>query len=110
MPQHSGPLPTTAAALAADQFLATRLDGADVYNAANEKVADVEDLILTSQGHVIAVILGYGGLAGIGRGYVAVPPTQLQVRRDGEDLRVQTSMSIEELRRAQQFTYTARTR
>jgi hypothetical protein len=103
--------PNTAASLAPNQFLGSKLDGANVYNAANEKIADVEDMVIDAQGQIVAVILGYGGLAGIGRSYVAVQPSQLTVRRvDNDELRVQASMTVDDLRRAPQFSYTARNR
>lgn len=106
------PAPTSVGQLQTSQYLGSKLDGANVYNPADEKIADVADVVFSDQGQVVAVILGYGGVAGIGRSYVAVKPSDLKVRREGDssDLRVQTSMTLDDLKRAPQFSYTERRR
>jgi sporulation protein YlmC with PRC-barrel domain len=54
------------------QWRSTKLIGVDVYDEANEKVGDVEDLILDKSGKIENVILGVGGFLGVGEHYVAV--------------------------------------
>ena len=44
-----------------------------MYNEANEKIGDVNDVILDRSGKVSNVILGVGGVLGLGEHYVAVP-------------------------------------
>ena len=51
----------------------SKLAGVDVYNEANEKIGDVNDVILDRSGKVSNVILGVGGVLGLGEHYVAVP-------------------------------------
>jgi sporulation protein YlmC with PRC-barrel domain len=72
---------TTAAADKADssammhkegQWRSSKLIGVDVYNDANEKVGDVEELILDKSGKIENVVLGVGGFLGMGEHYVAV--------------------------------------
>jgi sporulation protein YlmC with PRC-barrel domain len=53
---------------------------AEVQNAANEKIADVEDLVLSPEGEVRYAILGRGGLAGVGADYIAVPWDSIDVK------------------------------
>jgi hypothetical protein len=92
-------------------YLGSRLDGADVYDSANEKIADVEDIIVSDQGQVVAVVLSYGGVAGIGQTYVAVAPSQLRMRKVSDsETRVETSMTADQLREAPKFSYSARSR
>jgi sporulation protein YlmC with PRC-barrel domain len=54
------------------QWRSSKLIGVDVYNEANEKVGDIEELILDKSGKVEHVVLGVGGFLGMGEHYVAV--------------------------------------
>ena len=44
----------------------------NVYNEANEKIGDINEVILDRSGKVANVILGVGGFLGLGERYVAV--------------------------------------
>jgi sporulation protein YlmC with PRC-barrel domain len=52
---------------------ASKLAGVNVYNEANEKIGDVNDVILDKSGKAEKVILGVGGFLGMGEHLVAVP-------------------------------------
>jgi sporulation protein YlmC with PRC-barrel domain len=54
------------------QWRASKLVGVDVYNEANEKIGDINEVILDKSGKVANVILGVGGFLGMGEHYVAV--------------------------------------
>jgi sporulation protein YlmC with PRC-barrel domain len=54
------------------QWRSSKLIGVDVYNEANEKVGNIEELILDKSGKVEHVVLGVGGFLGMGEHYVAV--------------------------------------
>jgi sporulation protein YlmC with PRC-barrel domain len=54
------------------QWRSSKLLGVDVYNEANEKVGDIEELILDKSGKIEHVVLGVGGFLGMGEHYVAV--------------------------------------
>ena len=54
------------------QWRSSKLIGVDVYNEANEKVGNIEELILDKSGNVEDVVLGVGGFLGMGEHYVAV--------------------------------------
>ena len=60
------------------EWRASKLVGVDVYNEANEKVGDINDVILDKSGKVAHVILGVGGFLGMGEHYVAVPMDKLK--------------------------------
>jgi sporulation protein YlmC with PRC-barrel domain len=51
----------------------------DVYNDKNEKIGEVEDMIVTPDKAVSYVIVGVGGFLGIDRHDVAIPAGQLKV-------------------------------
>ena len=54
------------------EWRASKLAGVDVYNEANEKIGDINEVILDRSGKVANVILGVGGVLGLGEHYVAV--------------------------------------
>src|SRR5450755_173247 len=54
------------------QWRSSKLIGVDVYKEANEKVGDIEELILDKSGKIEHVVLGVGGFLGMGEHYVAV--------------------------------------
>jgi sporulation protein YlmC with PRC-barrel domain len=47
--------------------------GKAVYNANNESIGDVNDLIFEDKGAIVAAVIGVGGFLGIGEKDVAVP-------------------------------------
>src|SRR6478736_1612626 len=54
------------------QWRASKLVGVDVYNEGNEKIGDINEVILDKSGKVANVIIGVGGFLGMGEHYVAV--------------------------------------
>ena len=63
-------------------ILASDLLGADIYNAAGEKVGEVDDAIVSLDGNVEGVVIGVGGFLGIGQKNVAVEMAQISVQMD----------------------------
>jgi sporulation protein YlmC with PRC-barrel domain len=57
----------------AGQWRATKLTGVAVYNNNNEKIGDVNELIVGRDGKVEAVVIGVGGFLGMGEHLAAVP-------------------------------------
>ena len=57
---------------------ASKLMGLDVYNEANEKLGDVNELILDKNGKVGAVVIGVGGFLGMGEHDIAVSMDKLK--------------------------------
>src|ERR1700728_3268529 len=60
------------------EWRASKLVGVNVYNEANEKIGDINDVILDKVGKVENVILGVGGFLGMGEHYVAVAYDKLK--------------------------------
>src|SRR6201996_339357 len=60
------------------EWRASKLGGVNVYNEANEKIGDINDVILDKVGKVENVILGVGGFLGMGEHYVAVAYDKLK--------------------------------
>jgi len=57
----------------AGQWRASKLRGLNVYNNNNEKIGDINELLVDSTGKVQAVVIGVGGFLGMGEHLVAVP-------------------------------------
>jgi sporulation protein YlmC with PRC-barrel domain len=55
------------------QWRATKLAGVAVYNNNNEKIGDVNELIVARDGKMEAVVIGVGGFLGMGEHLAAVP-------------------------------------
>jgi sporulation protein YlmC with PRC-barrel domain len=57
---------------------ASKLMGLDVYNDTNEKLGDINELILDKNGKVAAVVIGVGGFLGMGEHDIAVSMDKLK--------------------------------
>jgi sporulation protein YlmC with PRC-barrel domain len=55
----------------------SEIKGTDVYNDRNEKIGNVDDVLVDSHGNVKAVVIGVGGFLGVGERNVAVPFNEL---------------------------------
>jgi sporulation protein YlmC with PRC-barrel domain len=60
------------------KWRASKLMGLDIYNEANEKLGDVNELILDKDGKVSAVVIGVGGFLGMGEHDIAVTMDKLK--------------------------------
>jgi sporulation protein YlmC with PRC-barrel domain len=117
-----GPAPSTAAAPAAggpsfvqaqqdQEMLASDLLGAQVYNAENQSLGEINDVLLAQDGRLKAVVVGVGGFLGIAERDVAVPWEALQVSRDeDQDLQLRLEVGREQLGQAPEFTTVAERR
>jgi len=56
-----------------NQVLGSNLMNADVIGATGENIGTVDDVLLDSEGRVLAIIVGVGGFLGIGQRDVAIP-------------------------------------
>ena len=57
---------------------ASKLMGLNVYNEANEKLGDINELIVDKSGKVTAVVIGIGGFLGMGEHDIAVSMDKLK--------------------------------
>ncbi|WP_114948882.1 PRC-barrel domain-containing protein [Microvirga calopogonii] len=60
------------------QWRASKLDGLNVYSQDNEKIGDISELIVDSNGKIQAVVVGGGGFLGLGEQDVAIPFDQIK--------------------------------
>lgn len=81
------------------ELTADDLQGATVYDANDERIGDVGELLLTADGQVTDVIVDVGGFLGIGAKPVSLGMGEVDVLRQdgGSDVRVYLSRTREEL-------------
>lgn len=80
------------------ELTAEDLTGAWVYNADNESIGEVNDIILGEDKKIEAFVLDVGGFLGVGEKQVAVKAENIDFRRDENgDLRVFTPFTQEQL-------------
>src|ERR1700687_3166914 len=60
------------------QWRSSKLIGVNVYNDNNDKIGDIQELIVDKAGKGGEVVLGVGGFLGMGEHYVAVPMEKLK--------------------------------
>ncbi len=97
---------TFSSAQAADEWRATKLVGLNVYNRANERIGDLNELILGPDGKISNAVIGVGGFLGMGEKLVAVAFSDLQLNRDADGShRVTINSSKAALESAPDFKY-----
>jgi sporulation protein YlmC with PRC-barrel domain len=68
--------------MSAGEWRSSDLVGKSVYNTANERIGEIEDIIVSSDGRVAAAIVGVGGFLGMGERKVALSYPTLQMMRE----------------------------
>ncbi|HEY0569164.1 MAG TPA: PRC-barrel domain-containing protein [Xanthobacteraceae bacterium] len=61
-----------------EQWRTSKLIGLDVYNNNNEKIGDIDELMMQQSGQIELVVIGVGGFLGIGEHRVALPFNQVK--------------------------------
>ena len=90
----------------ADEMRASKLIGTSVKNEANESIGSINEVVLTKDGKVAAVIIGVGGFLGIGEREVAVNFQSLRLSRDtNNNLVVTMNATKDSLKAAPAWTW-----
>jgi hypothetical protein len=87
----------------ADGYRASKLRGTTVVNTANEKIGDLDDLIV-GKDRVLFGIIQVGGFLGLGSRLIAVPYTSLQIADDGQRI-VLPGATKDQLKSLPEFKY-----
>jgi sporulation protein YlmC with PRC-barrel domain len=77
----------------------------DVYDTQDNKIGDVNDILLDKDGRVSTVIIGVGGFLGVGEKDVAVPLTALKVAEKAGDRYLVINATKEALEKAPGYIY-----
>lgn len=88
-----------------DQIAASTYIGQSVYNAKDERIGEINDVIFTKDGSVEAAVIGVGGFLGIGEKNVAVPLDTIAVATvpNSDDLKLTTQETADLLKNAPEF-------
>jgi hypothetical protein len=88
-----------------DQISANTYIGQTVYNAADESIGSINDLIMEKSGGITAAVIGVGGFLGIGEKWVAVPFDNISVTQapDSGEVKLTTTETAESLQAAPEF-------
>ncbi|MCA1440506.1 PRC-barrel domain-containing protein [Ensifer sp. IC4062] len=88
-----------------DQIATSTYVGQSVYNAADESIGEINDLIIKKDGGVEAAVIGVGGFLGIGEKNVAVPFDRIEIseQADTAALKLTTTETADTLKAAPEF-------
>jgi sporulation protein YlmC with PRC-barrel domain len=93
-----------ATVISANDFIGKR-----VYSRAGDDIGEVNDLIMTGNGGVQAVVLGVGGFLGIGEKDVAISMASIDMTKDGSAVRLVVDGTKEQFNAAPAYDRTTRT-
>ena len=77
----------------------------NVYDPSDNKIGEIEDVLINNQGRVEALIIAVGGFLGAGQKDVAVPFTAVKGTKKNDKWYLTMNASKDELKNAQGFTY-----
>lgn len=93
-----------ATVISANDFIGKR-----VYSRAGDDIGEVNDLIMTGNGGIQAVVLGVGGFLGVGEKDVAVSMASIDMTKDGNAVRLVVDGTKEQFTAAPAYDRTTRT-
>ena len=110
-PTPAMPTPSAATPSMADPFYTTQLTAANwrsteivgksVYSRQDERIGEVDELVLNAEGRVVAAVVGVGGFLGVGERKVALSFPALKMTRDsGGIAKINVDLSKETLNAA----------
>jgi uncharacterized protein YrrD len=76
----------------------SELIGADIVNGKDDEVGNVKDVIFDTSGKITAVLVDPQGVFAGGAKTVAIEMNKIQILQSGEDLRLMTAMSEDQLK------------
>jgi hypothetical protein len=97
----------------ADQWLSANFIGTDVVGPDDAKIGDVNNVLFTKDGKVVAYVVGVGGFLGLGAKNVALAPESFQMMPAGssttgsastsDDIKLKLNMTKDQLQQAASF-------
>ncbi|WP_077962914.1 PRC-barrel domain-containing protein [Ensifer adhaerens] len=90
---------------ASEQIAASTYIGQSVYNASDESIGEINDLIIKKDGGVEAAVIGVGGFLGLGEKDVAVPFDRIAIAEqpNTDALKLTTTETVDTLKAAPEF-------
>lgn len=99
----------TAVQVPQDAIMSGQIDDLDLRNAANEKVGEIEDAVI-SQGRVVGYVISVGGFLGVGDRNIVVDPGMINVAYNEADKKWTATINAtkEQLQAIPAFKYEGR--
>jgi sporulation protein YlmC with PRC-barrel domain len=89
--------------LTTDHWLASDVYKASVYDPAQHKIGDIDDLVMNKDGTVSTAVIGVGGFLGVGQKDVAVPFSELKVASNNDKTWFVLNRTKDDLKNAPAF-------
>jgi ribosomal 30S subunit maturation factor RimM len=98
---------TAATALGSGDYRGSDLIGAPVLDSTGERIAQIDDLVLSTRDNKIHAVLSVGGVAGIGAKLVSIPLADLKIvtAEDPDSLTVRVETTADQLDSKPEFRY-----
>jgi sporulation protein YlmC with PRC-barrel domain len=95
----------TMTSVPANSVTVTNFYKQNVYDPANNKIGDVDDVLVTPEGRISALVIGVGGFLGIGEKHVIVPFTTVKGGMKDNKWQLVMNSSKDELKAATGFKF-----
>jgi len=92
----------------ANEWRSSKLVGTNVYGPGDEKIGDINEVLIGNNGAVHAVVIGVGGFLGVGEKDVAIPFKSLNIKHaDNSDKidRISVRYTKDQLKQAPGFKF-----
>ena len=86
-------------------MMSSKLVGMDVYNNQNDKLGQVEDLVVDNGKTISGVVVSVGGFLGMGEHYVLIDPASIVVSDKDGSMKAVVDTNKDNLKAAPAFTY-----
>lgn len=87
-------------------IMSSKLVGLNVYNNQNDKLGEVEDLVIDNGKTLKGVVVSVGGFLGKGESYVLIDPASVVVSNKDNTWKAFVDTNKDNLKNAPKFTYT----
>ncbi|KQZ95744.1 photosystem reaction center subunit H [Rhizobium sp. Root564] len=84
---------------------ADQLEGMNIYNAQNEEIGEIEDVVIGDGKAVIGIVASVGGFLGINESYVVLDPTSVAINNDNGTWKAHVDTTKEALQNAPKLDY-----
>jgi sporulation protein YlmC with PRC-barrel domain len=86
--------------------MSSKLVGIDIYNNQNEKLGEIDDLVIEGGKTVTGLVVGVGGFLGMGESYVVLDPSTVVLNQKDNVWRAFVDTNKDTLKNAPKFQYT----
>ena len=86
-------------------IMSSKLTGIDIYNNQNEKLGEIDDLVIEDGKTLTGLVVGVGGFLGMGESYVVIDPSTVVLNQKDGEWRAFIDTNKENLKNAPKFQY-----